>query len=73
MILLDKAFGNQKHKEFIFMRENVIPFGREKRKPIWKDLLEVEEKINTAIKRIDASGADFLARDEILNQLRKKI
>ena len=54
------------------MENASIPSGEHERRPVWMDLLEIENKIDTALKRIDASGSDFLAREELLNQLKTK-
>jgi hypothetical protein len=53
--------------------ENISnPSGEHERRPLWIDLLEIESAIDEALKRIDVSGSDFMAREELLNQLRTK-
>lgn len=47
-------------------------FGEQEPKPLWKELIGIDKLIDDTIKNIDLSGSDFLAREEIQNQLRKK-
>lgn len=54
------------------MQEKRSAPGEYERRPHWVDLFEIEKKINTTLERIDESGPAFLAKHDILEQLRKK-
>src|SRR3989344_3520596 len=54
------------------MTETLRQFGEQEPRPVWKDLIEIEKLIAAGMKRIDASGPDFLAKEEILKELRKR-
>ena len=54
------------------MPETLQPFGEQEPRPVWKDLIEIEKLIANEMKKIDASGPDFLARQEFLEKLRKR-
>lgn len=41
-------------------------------KPVWQELVDIEKLIEQAVKEIDASGSDFMAKNAIIQQLRKQ-